>query len=201
MLQRPRTAILIVKFSMSCSPQTSPSGSRFYVSCISSWQEPIFARCTKTNRRSETVARQSQILRCRRHSRWRRSYPSEQFTPQARRGTFQSMRLIGDGMTEETKGITLPDFSASLARLIEGVSQSVVEVHFGKRGAASGFVWRDGLVVTADEALGDHTEAIVAIAGQHHEATIVGRDPRTDIAVLRLSGLTAPSLTLARELP
>lgn len=104
-------------------------------------------------------------------------------------------------MTEETKGITLPDFSASLARLIEGVSQSVVEVHIGKRGAASGFVWRDGLVVTADEALGDHTKAIVAIAGQHHEATVVGRDPSTDIAVLRVNGLTGPSLTLAAEVP
>lgn len=104
-------------------------------------------------------------------------------------------------MTEQTNGFSLPEFSASLARLVEGVSQSVVEVHSGRRSVASGFVWRDGLVVTADEALGDHTKAMVRIGGEHREAVIVGRDPSTDIAVLRIDGLTAPALTLTPVAP
>jgi S1-C subfamily serine protease len=104
-------------------------------------------------------------------------------------------------MTDETKGINLPEFSASLARLIDGVSPSVVEVHSGRRAAASGFVWRQGLVVTADEALGGHKTADVVLAGDRREAAIVGRDPSTDIAVLRVDGLTAPPLTLSLDAP
>ena len=36
-------------------------------------------------------------------------------------------------MTEEAKGLALPQLSASLARLVEGVSKSVVEVRSGRR--------------------------------------------------------------------
>ncbi len=100
-------------------------------------------------------------------------------------------------MTEETKGMALPQFSASLARLVEDVSQSAVEIRSGKRTVASGFVWRPELVVTADEALGDHESVTIALDGQKHEATVVGRDPSTDVAVLRVGGLSAPALTLS----
>ena len=98
-------------------------------------------------------------------------------------------------MTEEAQG--LAQFSASLARLVEGVSKSVVEIRGGKRVLASGFVWRPGLVVTADEALGDDESATVALDGHKFEAALVGRDPSTDVAVLRVSGLGAPALPLA----
>ncbi len=100
-------------------------------------------------------------------------------------------------MTEEKNMAGLPELSAGLARIVENISGSVVEVHGGRRTSASGFVWRDGLVVTADEPLSDHKTATVAIGGKHHEATIVGRDPSTDIAVLKLEGLAAPALTLS----
>ena len=98
-------------------------------------------------------------------------------------------------MTEEAKA--LQQFSASLARLVEGVSKSVVEIRSGKRALASGFVWRPELVVTADEALGDDESATVALDGHKFEAVILGRDPSTDVAVLRVSGLGAPTLPLA----
>ena len=87
-------------------------------------------------------------------------------------------------MTEEAKGLTLPEVSASLARLVEGVSKSVVEIRSGKRALASGFVWRPELVVTADEALGDYESATVALDGHKFDAAVVGRDPSTDVAVL-----------------
>ena len=73
-------------------------------------------------------------------------------------------------MTEEAQGLALSQFSASLARLVEGVSKSVVEVRSGKRTVASGFVWRPELVVTADEALGDYESATVALDGHTFEA-------------------------------
>lgn len=100
-------------------------------------------------------------------------------------------------MTEEAKGLTLPQLSVSLARLVEGVSKSVVEIRSGKRALASGFVWRPELVVTAEEALGDYENVTVAVDGHKFEAAIAGRDPSTDVAVLRASGLGAPALPLA----
>jgi S1-C subfamily serine protease len=100
-------------------------------------------------------------------------------------------------MTEEAKGLALPQLSASLARLVEGVSKSVVEIGSGKRALASGFIWRPELVVTAEEALGDYENATVALDEHKFEAAIVGRDPSTDVAVLRVSGLGAPALSLA----
>jgi S1-C subfamily serine protease len=100
-------------------------------------------------------------------------------------------------MTEEAEALALSKVSASLAQLVEGVSKSVVEIRSGKRAFASGFVWRPELVVTADEALGDDESASVELDGHTFEAAVVGRDPSTDVAVLRVSGLGAPVLPLA----
>ena len=51
----------------------------------------------------------------------------------------------------------------------------------------SGFVWSRGLVVTAEEALGGEDEAEVLFAdGKVVKATIAGRDPSTDVALLKL---------------
>jgi S1-C subfamily serine protease len=100
-------------------------------------------------------------------------------------------------MTEEAKGLALPQLSASLARLVEGVSKSVVEIGSGRRALASGFIWRPELVVTAEEPLGDYESATVAVDGHKFEAAIVGRDPSADVAVLRVSGLGGPALPLA----
>ncbi len=100
-------------------------------------------------------------------------------------------------MTEEAQRLALPQLSASLAQLVEGVSKSVVEVRSGRRTLASGFVWRPELVVTADEALGDDESAAVAVDGHAFEAAVVGRDPSTDVALLRVSGLGASALPLS----
>ena len=98
-------------------------------------------------------------------------------------------------MTDTAKA-ALPDFSGQLTRLVESVSQSLVEVR-GRRGTlGSGFVWRPGLVVTAEEVLGEPVSLSVAIAGQNFEAELAGRDPSTGIAVLRAGGLASPALSL-----
>jgi S1-C subfamily serine protease len=100
-------------------------------------------------------------------------------------------------MTEEAQELALPQLSASLARLVDGVSKSVVEVRSGKRALASGFVWRPELVVTAEETLGDDESAAVGLDGHKFQAAVVGRDPSTDVALLRVRGLGAPALPLA----
>jgi S1-C subfamily serine protease len=94
----------------------------------------------------------------------------------------------------------LPDFSDHLAHLIESVSSSIAGVRSHERTIASGFVWRPGLIVTAEEALGGADAVSVALAGQTLNARLAGRDPSTGIALLRAEGLTAPPLSLAPEL-
>jgi S1-C subfamily serine protease len=62
----------------------------------------------------------------------------------------------------------------------------VVRVASG-RDSISGVIWRTGLVVTAHEGLsGDEEFSVTLPGGETRPATLVGRDPSTDVALLRL---------------
>lgn len=79
----------------------------------------------------------------------------------------------------------LPQLSAALERIVAEAAPSVVSVR-SLRARSSGFVWRPGLIVTADEALAEAGEVAVTLAsGATRAAHVVGRDPTTDIALLR----------------
>src|SRR5438445_12683731 len=77
------------------------------------------------------------------------------------------------------------------------VGASVVRGAAWGRACAGGIVWAaDGTIVTADHVIEQEDEIRVGLPdGQLVAATLVGRDPGTDIAVLRAqaSGLTVPS--------
>ncbi len=88
------------------------------------------------------------------------------------------------------------DLSERLADLAEDAGRSVVRVE-ARRAPASGVVWSpDGVVVTANHNVewDEHVEVGLA-DGRNPRADLVGRDPSTDLAVLRLdaSGLPAPA--------
>jgi S1-C subfamily serine protease len=87
---------------------------------------------------------------------------------------------------------TLAAFSGELAQRVAAVAPGLVAVH-GRRGpSASGFIWRKDAVVTAEETLESDEEITVTAAdGQERKATLAGRDPSTDVAVLRVEGLDA----------
>src|SRR5262249_46244115 len=52
---------------------------------------------------------------------------------------------------------------------------------------ASGFIWRPGLIVTADETLAEEGDVSVGFAdGETLTATLAGRDHTTDVALLRV---------------
>ncbi len=85
----------------------------------------------------------------------------------------------------------LHGLSEALADIVAGVAGSVVAVH-SRRARSSGFVWRPGLVLTADEALADEGPIEVSHAGGTATATLAGRDATTDIALLRVPDLGAP---------
>ncbi|VTU25972.1 Putative serine protease HtrA [Variovorax sp. SRS16] len=90
----------------------------------------------------------------------------------------------------------LAQLSAAMVDAVAAASRSVVAVHAG-RARASGFVWRDGLVVTCDEALPeDETVELVLPGGASVQAAVAGRDPGTDIALLRIEAAALAPVTL-----
>jgi S1-C subfamily serine protease len=91
----------------------------------------------------------------------------------------------------------LSTFSSAIAKVVAAAAPAVVSVH-SRRSRASGFVWKAGLVVTADETLADEGEVAIRLAdGTIRPATIAGRDHTTDIALLKAdtSGLTPAKLS------
>jgi S1-C subfamily serine protease len=82
----------------------------------------------------------------------------------------------------------LTAFSSALADLTAATAPAVVGVE-GPRTLASGFVWRPGLVLCAEEALPEEGEfEVVLQGGTRRPARLAGRDPSTDIALLRIEG-------------
>jgi len=78
--------------------------------------------------------------------------------------------------------------SHQLAATVAAASQSVVGVHGRGRRPSSGLIWEPGLAVTAEETVErDDDLALTLPDGSRVEAALAGRDPSTDIAVLRYS--------------
>ena len=99
-----------------------------------------------------------------------------------------------------TASTTLSSLSSALADVVAHTAPSVVSVH-SHRSRATGFVWKPGLIVTADEALADEGEVQLGLAdGSTVAATIAGRDHTTDIALLRTEAGIAP-VKLAATIP
>jgi S1-C subfamily serine protease len=78
--------------------------------------------------------------------------------------------------------------SNSLAAAVDTVGRSVVAIHARRRIPASGVVWQPGVVVAAHHTI-DRDDAITLTLhdGTTVSATLAGRDPSTDLAVLRLA--------------
>jgi S1-C subfamily serine protease len=81
---------------------------------------------------------------------------------------------------------SLQALSGELAELVAQVGPAIVAVH-SHRSRASGFIWRPGLIVTASEALAEDGEIEVVLqGGESVPAKLAGRDPTTDVALLRI---------------
>ena len=96
---------------------------------------------------------------------------------------------------------TLQDLSAALSGLVAAAAPALVSIH-SHRSLASGFVWKPGLIVTADEALAEEGEVAVTFAGgKRAAATIAGRDPTTDVALLRVPTDDVVPIELTKAAP
>ncbi len=92
----------------------------------------------------------------------------------------------------------LTDLSNQLALAVERGARSIVAVHARPQLASTGVHWRDGLVVTTNGTVRrDQDIAVTLPDGKRIGATLQGRDPSTDLAVLRLAGGAPAVATLS----
>jgi S1-C subfamily serine protease len=88
---------------------------------------------------------------------------------------------------------TLLSLSNDLAAAVERAARSVVAVHARPRLPSTGVHWRPGLVVTAEHTVRVEDEIRVAWPdGRKAPATVVARDPGTDLALLRVADTDWP---------
>lgn len=95
-------------------------------------------------------------------------------------------------MSENTERGVLAALSDALANAAENAGASVVAIHGRRRIPSSGVHWRPGIIVTAQHTLErDHGLHVTIADGTTVDAELAGRDPGTDLAVLR-ADVSAP---------
>ncbi len=96
------------------------------------------------------------------------------------------------------------NFSNAMADAAERAGASTVRIAARRRMAASGIVWSaDGVIVTANHVIRKDEDIQINLAdGSTLSAALVGRDPSTDIAVLKAeaTGLAVPTWVQADDL-
>ncbi len=89
---------------------------------------------------------------------------------------------------------SLKELSNDIAGLVEKASASVVRVDARRGRAGTGIAWDKDLVLTANHVVEQEDEIEVAVGDGASKATLVGRDPATDLALLKVEGLSAPAM-------
>lgn len=90
----------------------------------------------------------------------------------------------------------LQAYSDQLAAVVAQVTRSVVRVEARQRIAGTGVVWNvEGAIVTADHVVEREENIRVVFDGKVLEAELAGRDPATDLAVLKVKsdGMLIPA--------
>src|ERR1700687_2145641 len=85
----------------------------------------------------------------------------------------------------------LSDPSREIAQVGAGLAPSLVRVDARGGRPASGIIWADNLVLTADHVIEDEDRILVTGPPTTVKASLAGRDRATDLAVLRTEGLRA----------
>jgi S1-C subfamily serine protease len=91
----------------------------------------------------------------------------------------------------------LGQFSSALAARAEAAKNAVVGIRLAHERHVTGMVWRSGIVVASEQALPKKDEfELVASGGAILTASIAGRDPSTNIAILKVAD-SIPSPAIA----
>ena len=92
----------------------------------------------------------------------------------------------------------LSAFSDAIVAHVAAVAPGLVTIHPGTRAERTAFAWQDGALVTSEQNLPpDSAVPVLLPGGAAATATVTGRDPGTNVAVLTLDGaaLASPVLT------
>jgi S1-C subfamily serine protease len=84
------------------------------------------------------------------------------------------------------------DISDAMADAVQNTGSGVVRIEGRRRLGSTGIAWRDGVIVAAHHSVNRNDVRIGLPDGSTANATVVGRDPRTDLAVLRTDAALAP---------
>ncbi len=94
----------------------------------------------------------------------------------------------------------LQDLSNDMARIVDAAAESVVQVDARRRLPASGIAWSEDLIVCANHAVELEDDISVGLAeGGRLRADLVGRDPRIDLALLRVDASLRPASRAAES--
>ncbi|HYZ82891.1 MAG TPA: S1C family serine protease [Bryobacteraceae bacterium] len=89
----------------------------------------------------------------------------------------------------------LQALSDDLARAVDKAASVTVAVNGRPHTPSSGIHWQEDVVVTTDHTLRQDEDITITLrSGQTHPAKLAGRDPGTDLAVLRVANLGAPNI-------
>ncbi|GLC25635.1 S1C family serine protease [Roseisolibacter agri] len=92
----------------------------------------------------------------------------------------------------------LEQLSTDLADATAAAARSVVAVHARRRIPASGILWRPGIVVATHHTVHKDDDVAVTLPdGTRARGAVAGRDPSTDLCILRLEGEPAGESTPA----
>ncbi|HVC63211.1 MAG TPA: S1C family serine protease [Acetobacteraceae bacterium] len=94
----------------------------------------------------------------------------------------------------------LEQISAGLADRVAAAAPCVVAIGTGRH-HVSGILWRPDVVVTSAQALPDRTGFTLRRAGSEMSAQLAGRDPGTNVCVLRLAQPIEAALPAAAPVP
>jgi len=96
----------------------------------------------------------------------------------------------------------LQSLSTELADAVESAGRAVVAIHARRRIPASGVHWRPGVVVATHHTISrDENITVTLPDGTTAPASLAGRDPGTDLAVLKLAGQSAPTANRRTDAP
>src|SRR5437588_529490 len=96
----------------------------------------------------------------------------------------------------------LQSLSTELAEAVESAGRAVVAIHARRRIPASGVHWRPGVVVATHHTINrDENITVTLPDGTTAPASLAGRDPSTDLAVLKLAAQSVPTASLRTDVP
>ena len=96
-------------------------------------------------------------------------------------------------MASDKNTNALAVLSSGLSAAVEQIGGHVVAIHARRRIPSSGVIWRDGVIISASHTVRRDGDVRVKLpSGDDVVARVAGRDPATDIIVLRATEVKSP---------